>query len=302
MLDISIRQLESFVATVEYSSFTKAAQAMHLTQSTVSMHIQALEDLLGIRLIQRGARKRFTLTEEGKQVYAAAKDILNRCEALQKQHAAQISEQLMLGSSTVPAQYILPELLSRYMKKHPKTRYVLKKGDSGYIHTLLEKKQIRIGFVGEMHDSHRYQYCPIARDSLVLVSESSPRFKKALAAGKRGMDLLDEPMIQREDSSGTQHAVYSFMRRKGVDPASLRIIASMDNPEAIKQSVIRGLGVAVLSSLTVEEELQGGKLIAFPLDEEEVKRDIYMVWRKEDTLTAAELRFTQFVKGEAEGV
>ena len=79
MLDISIRQLESFAATAEYSSFTRAAQELHLTQSTVSMHIQSLEDILGTQLIVRGARKRFSLTEDGKRVYAAAKDILSRC-------------------------------------------------------------------------------------------------------------------------------------------------------------------------------------------------------------------------------
>ena len=104
MLDISIRQLESFAATAEYSSFTRAAQELHLTQSTVSMHIQSLEDILGTQLIVRGARKRFSLTEDGKRVYAAAKDILSRCEALQQMRQGLESEALSIGTSTVPAQ------------------------------------------------------------------------------------------------------------------------------------------------------------------------------------------------------
>ena len=104
MLGISLRQLEAFTAAAEYGSFTRAAEQLHLTQSTVSMHIQSLERALGAQLILRGARKRFALTEEGKRVYAAAKDILNRCEALQTLQETAAGEALRIGTSTVPAQ------------------------------------------------------------------------------------------------------------------------------------------------------------------------------------------------------
>ena len=83
MLNINLKQLEAFVATAEYSSFTKAAEELFLTQSTVSSHISTLEKTLGIRLMQRSARQRVALTEEGERVYRDAKDILERCQALQ---------------------------------------------------------------------------------------------------------------------------------------------------------------------------------------------------------------------------
>ena len=76
MLEINLRQLEAFVVTAEYRSFTKAAEAMYLTQSTISSHIGTLEQVLNVRLIQRGARQRVTLTEEGERVYREAKSIL----------------------------------------------------------------------------------------------------------------------------------------------------------------------------------------------------------------------------------
>ena len=103
MLDISIRQLEAFVATAEYCSFTKAAEALHLTQSTVSMHIRTLEEILDARLIERGARRKVLLSEEGKQVYYAARDILGRAEALQERRTEGDQEPLRIGTSTVPA-------------------------------------------------------------------------------------------------------------------------------------------------------------------------------------------------------
>ena len=84
MLEINLKQLEAFVTTAEYASFTKAAEALYLTQSTVSAHINALEEILQMRLIQRGARRRVQLTPEGKQAYDMAKEIINRCRAFWK--------------------------------------------------------------------------------------------------------------------------------------------------------------------------------------------------------------------------
>lgn len=299
MLDISIRQLESFAATAEYSSFTRAAQELHLTQSTVSMHIQSLEDILGTQLIVRGARKRFSLTEDGKRVYAAAKDILSRCEALQQMRQGLESEALSIGTSTVPAQHLLPSLMSAFMKKHPDVRYILRRGDSGQVHTLLERNEVRLGFVGEAADNRRFNYYPIARDNLVLITENSPRFQKLREQGVPGLELLSEPIIEREESSGTQHAVDNYLRSKGVSLGNLHLVARMDNPEAIKQSVSQGLGVAILSNLAVGEEVRSRRLLAFELDEEGAYRHIYIAWRKDMSLTPLEQRFLSFIKNEA---
>ena len=82
MLEINLKQLEAFVTTAEYCSFTQAASALYLTQSTVSAHINSLEQILGARLIQRGARQPVMLTERGRQVYEEAKEILDRCRRL----------------------------------------------------------------------------------------------------------------------------------------------------------------------------------------------------------------------------
>ena len=84
MLKINLKQLEAFVATAEFSSFTKASEELFLTQSTVSSHINALESTLGIRLIQRSARQRVSLTKEGELVYREAREILDRCQTLQE--------------------------------------------------------------------------------------------------------------------------------------------------------------------------------------------------------------------------
>ena len=97
MLNINLKQLEAFAAAAEFSSFTQAAEVMGLTQSTVSSHVRLLETTLGVRLIQRSARQRVTLTKEGEAVYREARDILDRCQALQDLGNRDRQNRLVLG-------------------------------------------------------------------------------------------------------------------------------------------------------------------------------------------------------------
>ncbi len=294
MLDISIRQLEVFVATAEYCSFTKAAEDLHLTQSTVSMHIRTLEEMLGACLIERGARKKVILTEEGKRVYSIAKDILSRMESLQERRRSGEEELLRIGTSTVPAQFLLPKLLSGFLKKHPQVKYILRRGDSEQVLDCLQKGEVRIGLTGYKSGDRSLIFQEIARDHLVLITENSESFRALQAAGKTGKDLLTFPMIAREESSGTQHAADAFLQRLGGEAP--HIVARMDNPETIKMSVAEGMGVSLISDLAVSAEVKTGKLLAFPFTPQSEERKLYIVWPREALLTATELKFIQHVK------
>lgn len=296
MLDISIRQLEAFVATAEYCSFTKAAEDLHLTQSTVSMHIRTLEQVLNACLIERGARRKVILTEEGKRVYSVAKDILGRLEALQEDHRSEAGEPLRIGTSTVPAQYLLPKLLSGFLKKHPHVKYILRRGDSEHILDCLKKGEVRIGLTGYKNGDRSLIFQEIARDHLVLITENSEVYRALQAEGKTGQDLLHLPMIAREESSGTQHAADALLQRMGVKEPD--IVARMDNPESVKMSVAEGMGVSLISDLAVSAEVRAGKLLAFPFTPQTEERKLYIVWPREALLTSAELRFIQHVRSQ----
>ena len=300
MLDISIRQLEVFVATAEYCSFTKAAEDLHLTQSTVSMHIRTLEEVLGACLIERGARKKVILTEEGKRVYSMAKDILSRVDALQERRTDGGEELLRTGTSTVPAQYLLPKLLSGFLKKHSRVKYILRRGDSEHILECIQKGEVRIGLTGYRNGDRSLIFQEIARDHLVLITENSEAYRAMQAAGNTGKDLLDRPMIAREESSGTQHAADAFLQKLGVTEPN--IVARMDNPESIKMSVAEGIGVSLISDLAVSAEVKAGKLLAFPFSPQAEERKLYVVWPRDALLTSTELRFVQYVKAQTSAI
>ena len=195
MLEINLKQLEAFVATAEYRSFTKAAEAMYLTQSTISSHISALERILGVRLIQRGARQRVALTEEGERVYRESKHILNQCQALQDMGNQSTENQLTLGASSVPGQCLVPELMASFLNRYPDSRYVQLRGDSMQIHRYLEQGKCRLGFVGTAINRQSFHYHAVAEDRLVLITPNTPRFARMKEQGVLGCELLEEPMI-----------------------------------------------------------------------------------------------------------
>lgn len=297
MLNINLKQLEAFVATAEYSSFTKAAEELFLTQSTVSSHISTLEKALGIRLIQRSARQRVALTEEGERVYRDAKDILERCQALQdlKNHGQQ--NQLVIGASSVPGQCLMPEIMGDYLSLHPDCRYVQLRGDSIRIHQYLAQGKARLGFVGVASNPREYHYHPVAEDRLVLITANKEPYQTLHRSGTSGLELLDRPMILREESSGTRQEMERCLRNMEISPESLNVIAQIDNPEAIRSSISRGLGVSIMSVLAAREYLLAGRLLSFELGDQGAYRNIYLTWRKDAALSPAEQTFLEFVQG-----
>lgn len=296
MLKINLKQLEAFVATAEFSSFTKAAEVMYLTQSTVSSHIGALEEALGARLIRRSARQRVSLTKEGELVYREARDILERCQALQdlKNHDRQ--NQLVIGASSVPGQCLMPEIMGDYLSLYPDCRYVQLRGDSIRIHQYLTQGKANLGFVGIASNPKEYHYHPVAEDRLVLITANKEPYQTLRRQGTSGLELLHMPMILREENSGTRQEMERYLLHNQISPEELNIIAQIDNPEAIRSSVSRGLGVSIMSVLAAREDLLSGRLLSFELGDQGAFRKIYLCWRKDALLSPAEQKFLDFVQ------
>ena len=297
MVDFTIKNLEVFLTVVEKNSFSLAASKLYLSQSTVSTAISTLENTLGVTLLVRNARKRLELTEDGKLLYPIARRIVESCDDLQAMFQNKERMPLLLiGASNVPSQYILPDLMSDFLQTCPSCRYVLEQGDSMQVHQMLEKGSVHIGFTGCKHEDPRFVYTTIDRDRLVLVTQNRDRFSVMHRTGVLGKELLDEPIIAREDGSGTGHAFVEYLHKIGYPEEHLHIVARLTNSEAIKRMVAKGAGVAVLSNLAVEGENANGNLLSFELDRPGPERDIYMIYRKDCSLTDHEQQFVSFVQ------
>ena len=191
MNDISLKQLEVFVAVVEYGGFTRAAEELFFNQSTISAHISLLEQALGKELFVRSNRRHVRLTSDGEQVYPIAKRILGDCDTLRTLFATEKAGQtLSLGASTVPGQYLLPDYLSNFLKKEKDFRYSLRRGDSAQVHQMLKDGEISLGFVGAISEPNTVDYYPLAEDKLVLVTPNTPYYRQLQENGTYGRDLL----------------------------------------------------------------------------------------------------------------
>ncbi len=276
MLDINLRHLEVFAAVTEYNSFTKAAEALYLSQSTVSAHIQSLEKALGVTLFHRVARKKIELTEEGRKIYGIVLDILDRCRLLQEclQENRQVPV-LTVAASTVPAQYWLPKCLAAFSREYPDCRFLLRRGDSLRVHEMLMAGEAEVGLVGMRMDEKVFSYTPVFQDELVVITGNAPRFQ-TLPRDCGEQLLLQEPVVVREEKSGTWRVAQEWLRMRGISPESLHIIAEMENPGAICRVVMQGMGVSVISALAVEEDVAAGRLLQFSLDGEGLHRQIYL--------------------------
>lgn len=297
MTGLTLKQLEAFAAVVECGSFSRAAETLFLSQSTVSAHVSALEEALGESLLLRSDRHQVRLTDAGERAYPMTKKVLADCRELSELFAGEAQDgPLLLAASTVPGQYLLPGYLSAFLKKCPDARYQLRRGDSAAVHQMLRHGEARLGFVGAKLEPDTFTYVPLAEDTLVMVTQNNERYRALKKQGALGRDLLSEPTVAREEGSGTDRTVQNYMNTVGYPKETLRILARVDDPETIKHMISQGVGVSVLSALAVAREVEAGSLLAFEMDRSGLKRQIYLIYQDDARLSHVERQFVEFLK------
>lgn len=282
---MTFKQLEVFLAVADTRSFSKGGEAVSLAQSTASQHIRALEDQLQARLFDRSASQ-VTLTEAGRLFYDHAARICRCCsEAIEAVRRFQGLEQatLRVGASTIPAAFLIPDLLGRFCTAWPGVRLELQQGDTREVLRLLQDDLVELAVVGGCPTESPFTFEEIGDERIVLVGASDRVQQQSI----RIDDLSELPIITRESGSGTRQAVDNCILKTGVDPKGLRIVAQLGSSEAVRRAVLGGGGYAFISSLAVARELADGTLTIVNVQDFEVKRSFYLVWLSGKTLSPA---------------
>ncbi|MGH7319915.1 MAG: selenium metabolism-associated LysR family transcriptional regulator [Candidatus Rokuibacteriota bacterium] len=274
---MDIRQLEVFAQVVETRSFSRAAEALRLTQSTVSEHVRLLEDEVGTRLFDRLGRETVP-TRAGEVLYGYAQRILTlRSEARQAldQFLGRVAGILRVGASTIPGEYVLPPLIGRFREKFPQVSLALEISDSrGTIEAVLDGR-VELGVVGARPDQKNLEAVLLMPDELVVVVPPGHSW-----FGRRDVALEDlalEPLIVREPGSGSREALETALNEAGTGLGGMRVIAEMGSTSAIKQAVKAGVGVSIVSKRAVEEECQHGLLYCVKIKDLSFTRHFYVV-------------------------
>ena len=295
-MNISLKQLEVFVTIVECGNFTEAGRKLYLAQSTVSSHITALEETLRVSLFRRESKRTIELTADGKRVYQYAKDVVGKCLILEEAVALEERRELVIGASTVPSKSLLPEKMMQFQRSHPECCCVVRGGDSEQIQQMVLDGDVQIGFVGSTDNHQALHYEKVTEDRLVLITPNTPRFAALQASGTLGRALLNEPMIFRDVGSGTQKMIDNYLSTREVDVRKMKVKYYVSDPELLKELVAIGAGVSILSALSVQDLVCKGKLLAFELESAPVRRNIYMVTRKNAALSELAKAFVEQVK------
>ena len=295
-MNISLKQLEIFVTIVECGNFTEAGRRLYLAQSTVSSHISALEDALRVSLFRRESKRSIELTADGKRVYEYAKDVVTKCAALESATAGEVKRDLVIGASTAPSKSLLPRHVLQFTQEYPSCCCVVRGGDSEHIQQMVLEGDVQIGFVGSTDNRQSLVYERVAEDRLVLIAPNTHHFRKLKAQGLLGRDLLDEPMVFRDQGSGTQKMIDNYLSGRDIDAKSMQVRHYASDPEMLQELVALGAGVSIVSALSVEEKVRAEKLLTFELEGQPVYRHIYMVYRKKGALSELAKAFAEQIR------
>jgi DNA-binding transcriptional LysR family regulator len=293
---MDLHRLEIFCKVAEFKSFTLAAEALSLSQPTVSEHIRSLEEMAGGKLVDRLGRE-LRLTPAGHILHRYALKLLHLREEARQALAASRNEllgRLVIGASTIPGSYLLPQIIGAFKAKHPTIQITLRIANTAAIGEMVLKGEAGLGLVGSKWPEKRLIFEEVYLDELTLAV--SPQHPWATLQEVELEELYGQPFIVRERGSGTQMAVQEILAAHGLDFAKLTAAAEMPNTEAVRQSIKAGVGIGILSRLAVAAELAYGDLVAVSLRGVELRRPIYLVQRQGRDLPLVSAAFGKFVR------
>ena len=289
------RRLQAFHAVAKHGSFTKAADALCMTQPAVTFQIRQLEDHLDTRLFDR-ANGRITLTPTG----TVALGYVERILALYAELDAKVRELtgqevgvLMIGASTTIAEFLLPRIVGEFKSRHPGIVPQLMVANSEAVQARVAERSIDLGFIeGDSHLPVLVTDVCCEDELQVVCAPSHP-----LAGQQRlGLEsLMEHPYISRELGSGTREVIDHYLQKAGFSPDSLNVIMEASSPEALKGLVATGLGFAIMSRVTAEKEARLGDLVQIPLAPPLI-RHLSVVYPKERIHSKVVSEFVRFAK------
>ena len=292
---VTLRQLNVFEAVARNLSFTRAAEQLHLSQPAVSMQIRQLEESVGLELFEKLGKK-IQLSEAGRELHHYSQSI-NR----QLREAEEVLESLkglsrgrlkLAVASTV--NYFAPRLLAAFSRRYPGIGLHLDVTNREALVRLLEANESDIVLMGRPPDNLELESEPFMDNPLVVIAPPDHPL-----AGEKSISLerlAEEIFLMREPGSGTRQAMERFFDDHGL---KIRQGMEMTRAEAIKQAVRAGMGLAIVSTHTIELEVETGRLVVLDVEEFPILRRWYVVYRKGKRLSPVAEAFRNFVTDES---
>ena len=270
-------RLKVFITAARTLSFTRTAERLYISQPAVSRHIGELESRYRVPLfVRRGSR--LELTAAGQVLLEAAgriSDDYRRLEYEMSLCANQAEGELRLGASTTIAQYLLPPALARFTARFPGVRVSVLSGNSGQIERALADREIDLGMVESVSRRQGLHYTLFRPDELVLVARPGGRFARTESVTPEALCRI--PLVLREDGSGTLEVIAAALAGVGLRLSQLEVAMRLGTTEGIKSFVRNSDAMALVSVISVVDELRSGVLRIIDLEDLPLRRDFAFV-------------------------
>jgi DNA-binding transcriptional LysR family regulator len=292
MRTINLHQLATFQVVAKHCSYVRAAEELHFSQPAVSAQIHQLEESLGVKLFDKIGRKTH-LTQAGEELYLYSQKIfslidetLDTMKAMASPHLGRLS----VGADTTVGTYVIPNLLGKYRQMYPKVEITLEVINPSPLVDELVNTRIDMAFMSKLPTDVPVFSAPFAQNELVIVA---PPTHRLAGCGKIPFaELAREHFLLREMGSGTRAALENAFREAGYP---LQVSMQVGNNSAIKQGVAAGLGIALISRVALDMELETHRLVILDVEGFPIVRQWLLVHLKEKHLSAAALAFKSFI-------
>ena len=281
---MDFRQLEAYIKVVELAGFSKAADDLHISQPSVSAYIKALEKELGVVLINRSTKELSTtlagerFLEQAKKIVALMHETTEKIKSLSKD----VSGEIRILASSVPAQYILPGLLAEFHQQYPKISFTINQADTSGVIQGVAAHKADIGFAGSIIADKKCEFIEFENENLVFIAPNNDSFNESNEYTLEGL-LYSNSFISREYGSGTRMQYEKYLVENGIDLDKIKACASMDNTQSILLAVASGFGISIVSELAAKQMITQKKLLRLKLKNKLPERKIYTVLNKNIT-------------------
>jgi DNA-binding transcriptional LysR family regulator len=289
-------KLKTFLYAAENMSFSEAAKHLHLTEPTISHHIKTLEREMGVELFIRSGST-LKLTEAGRLLMPWARKLIHQSIEMEAMMAAlqqqKIVGHLRLACSTTAGKYILPLLAARFRQRHPGVRVSILTCTSGHVTSHLLKEEANLGIVSYEVRDNELECQRFFEDAIILIVPANHPW--AARSYIEPDELVGEPLIIREPTSGTHQVMLTELARHDITLDDLNIFLELGNAEATVNTVAAGYGVSFVSNLAIACSLKQGQVVEVPVRGLDLRRTIYMVQRSLEPPSRPQEVFWSFI-------
>ena len=272
-MKLTLRQMQIFLNVVKSGHLTNVAKEMKLSQSAISMSIKELESILGRPVFDR-INKKLVLNEVGRAFHKEIDPIFKKFSDIEYEFKnSENKGMIRVGASTTIVDYLMPSIICSYMSAYPDVKITLKEGNTKEIAAMIEDGSIDVGFVEGLVSGSNIIKEKIGVDELIVVTAD-----KNLAASCYIDELAEKRWVLREEGSGTREVFLNYIKEKVDD---LNVFFELGHTESIKSILMNRECLTCISKISVENEINDGKLYQVDVKNFKCKRDFLMIYHKD---------------------